>query len=74
MRGPVKNKVPDRPDAVASFFSACATRVLLWILESGAIVEGSGKFWKNTEVPNGYPYDQEGMSGEIIVLPTHTSP
>jgi hypothetical protein len=26
MRIPVKNKVPDRPDAVTSFFSACDTR------------------------------------------------
>jgi hypothetical protein len=26
MRIPVKNKVPDRPDSVASFFSACDTR------------------------------------------------
>jgi hypothetical protein len=29
--------------------------VLLWILKFAAIIEGSGKFWKNKEVPNAYP-------------------
>jgi hypothetical protein len=44
-------------------FSQRATpEVLLSISEAGAIIEGSGSFWKNTEVTNACPADRESRS------------
>ena len=50
-----KIKCPIDRTQLRVFSQRVTPGVLLWILESGAIIEGSGKFWKNNEVPNVYP-------------------
>jgi hypothetical protein len=47
-----KIKCPIDRTQLRVFSQRVTPGVLLWILESGAIIEGSGKFWKNKKVPN----------------------
>jgi hypothetical protein len=53
-----KTKCPIDRTQLRVFSQRVTPGVLLWILKFGAIIEESGKFWKNKEVPNAYPDDR----------------